>query len=100
MNRFRLTNRARRDVDEIRLYLGREQSPARADTVTDAILDACLRLADTPGMGTALQDVPGWRSYSVKGYLILFRPIPVGVEIERVVHGARDVEAFLGGPQY
>ena len=100
MNRFRLTNRARRDIDEIWLYLGRKQSPDRADAVTDAILDACLRLADTPGMGTALPGMPGWRSYSVNGYLILFRPIPRGIEIERVVHGARDIESFLRGPPY
>jgi plasmid stabilization system protein ParE len=57
-------------------------------------------LADTPGMGTACPGTPDGGATRSKAYLILFRAMRWGFEIERVVHGARDIEAFLGGPQY
>jgi toxin ParE1/3/4 len=38
---------------------------------------------------------PGLRSSSVGNYLILYRPIPEGIAVFRILHGARDLEALL-----
>lgn len=49
-------------------------------------------LSDHPGMGRARPDIAeGMRYFPMKRYLILYRPIPGGVEIVRCVHGARDL---------
>ncbi len=47
-------------------------------------------------MGRARPELPsGLRSFPVGNYLILYRPTDYGVEIVRVVHGSRDIEALF-----
>ena len=49
-------------------------------------------LASQPKMGVARDDVvPGIRCFSFQDYLIFYNPRPFGVEIIRVVHGAREL---------
>lgn len=50
-------------------------------------------------MGVAREDVvTGVRCFSFRDYLIFYMPRPDGVEILRVVHGARELDdLFLGG---
>jgi toxin ParE1/3/4 len=55
------------------------------------------RLASVPGMGSACGWLrPGLPRFTVRPYVIYYSPIPGGVEIERVIHGARDVDALFG----
>jgi len=37
----------------------------------------------------------GLRSFPVGRYVIFYRPIPKGIEIVRVLHGARDLDAIF-----
>lgn len=39
--------------------------------------------------------MPALRSSPVGNYLIFYRPLPDGIEILRVLHGARDIAAIL-----
>jgi plasmid stabilization system protein ParE len=39
------------------------------------------------------------RFWHVRGYLIIYRSEKHPIEIVRVLHGARDVQAILGGQQ-
>ena len=55
-----------------------------------------------PGMGTSYDPghpaLAGLRFLPVsrfKKYLIFYRPIPGGIEVVRVLHGARDIESIL-----
>ncbi|ODT36440.1 MAG: hypothetical protein ABS60_15825 [Microbacterium sp. SCN 71-17] len=60
------------------------------------------RLASMPGMGKLYDcDHPvlaGIRFFPVSRfpkYLVFYRPIPDGIEVVRVLHGAREIEAIL-----
>ena len=49
-----------------------------------------------PGMGPARPDLaPDLRYLPVASYLIFYRPITGGIEVARVIHGARDVLTLL-----
>lgn len=62
----------------------------------DDIEEKCLLLADQPGLGPERPDIAfGLRYFPARRYLILCRERSGGVEIVRVVHGARDVPALL-----
>ena len=100
MSRVAVANRVHRDLDEIWMYIGENRSVRQADAVVDAIVQAFGKIGDNPGVGTERAERAGWRSYAVKGYLIMFSRVGDGVEIHCVVHGARDMTAFLDGPQY
>ena len=55
-----------------------------------------LALASTPGMGRTRDEIAeGLRSFPVGRYVIFYRTIPEGVEIVRVLHGSRDVDALF-----
>jgi toxin ParE1/3/4 len=55
-----------------------------------------LLLADHPGLGPARPDIaPDLRYFPVRRYLILYRQITDGIELVRVVHGARDVPTLM-----
>jgi toxin ParE1/3/4 len=65
-------------------------NPRAADSLLDRIDVACGHLAQHPDMGPARPDLAAELRYFVVGrYLILYRKIAGGVEIVRVVHGAR-----------
>jgi toxin ParE1/3/4 len=60
------------------------------------------RLAGMPGMGTRYQpDEPRYAdllSFPVsrfRMYLVFYRPVPGGIEVLRVLHGARDIHGIL-----
>jgi len=36
-----------------------------------------------------------WRVKGFESYLIFYRPIPEGIEVLRVLHGARDIDRIL-----
>ncbi len=89
MASFKRTARAEEDLIEIWTYIASD-SIAAADRLLERIDDSCARLAENPRMGRARSDLAeGLRHFVVGAYLILYRQIPVGIEIARVVHGAR-----------
>ena len=55
-----------------------------------------MSLASNPGMGRVRNELmEGIRSFAVGRYVIFYRSIPKGIEIVRVLHGARDVAGIL-----
>jgi toxin ParE1/3/4 len=67
-----------------------------ADRLLDTIDDACGRLAKYPQSGPARTDLaPELRSSAIGSYLILYREAADGIEIVRVVHGARRLADLL-----
>jgi toxin ParE1/3/4 len=86
---FVRTARAEDDLVEIWLYIAAD-SPRAADTLLDRIDAACGRLAENPAMGPTRADLAPDLRYGVVGnYLILYHEIADGIEVVRVVHGAR-----------
>ena len=72
-----------------------------ADRFLQSAYSSFQDLARTPHMGRprkfAEVRLRGLRSFRVRGfdnYLIFYRPIPEGIAILHVIHGARDLEQF------
>ena len=58
---------------------------------------ALSNLARFPGMGPARDELlPGLRSYPIGNYVLFYRRAASGVELVRVIHGARELDDFFG----
>ncbi|NBC34220.1 MAG: type II toxin-antitoxin system RelE/ParE family toxin [Alphaproteobacteria bacterium] len=83
------THQAERDIEDLGLYIAQYNRNA-AIKLTDRIEAVCFLLADFPFIGRARPEISDKvRSFPLDNVLILYRPIEGGVEIVRVVHGAR-----------
>lgn len=90
MGRPRFTSDAFGDLEEIVRYLG-ERDPAAATRMTDRLEAECWRLARDPGIGQPRPDLaPNVRFFPVGSYLIFYRESAEGIQVLRVLHGARD----------
>ena len=90
MKQFRVSDVARSDLDEIWLYIAQDDLDA-ADKFIRAIISRFPKLAAMPLIGRQREELsPNLRSFPVSRYVIFYRPIEDGVEIVRVLHGARD----------
>jgi len=83
------------DIDEIWDYIA-EDSVGEADAWVDR-LDAKLRLlAPQPLMGRSRDELsPGVRSLPFGRYVIFYLPLADGIDVVRVLHSARDIEAIF-----
>jgi len=72
-------------------------NPAAAAGFVARLEELAARLAETPGMGRARPDLlPELRSFPLGSYLLFYRPGIDGIEVVRVLHGARDLPALFG----
>lgn len=95
MKRYHVSARAKIDLAQIWSYIARRNRRA-ARNVARGIIDRYRLLARFPGIGQRRDDLrPGIRTFPVGNYLIVYRAISDGVEIVRVLHGARDIGAVL-----
>ncbi len=95
MAKFRLSGPAEHDLDEIWLYIARDD-PNAADRLINAVVEAMALLAENPKMGRARNELgPSLRGIPVGNYLIIYRPMENGVEVVRVMHGARNIQALF-----
>jgi toxin ParE1/3/4 len=78
-------------LDEIWYYIAKDDLDA-ADRFIRAIVSRFAGLASMPNMGTQREELsPGLRSFPLRNYIIFYRPMEKGVEIVRVLHGARNL---------
>lgn len=83
------------DIAEIWDYIA-EDSVAQADAWVDRLDNTLRLLATQPKMGRARDDlIAGIRSYPFGRYIVFYLPLDDGVEVARVLHSARDVDATL-----
>ena len=91
MKQFRVSPAARTDLDEIWFYIAQD-NPAAADKFIHAIVSRFSKFAAMPELGRLREELsPRLRSFPVGRYVIFYRPMENGVEIARVLHGARDL---------
>lgn len=89
------TDRAELDLIEILVHLG-ERSEKAANRFAAALDKACAVHAQFPTLGVACDELSrGLRRFTVEKYAIFFRSIQDGIEIIRVVHGARDFPSLF-----
>jgi len=94
--------RARQDLVDIFRYYAREAGFRVAQRFFAQAEPTFTRLAGMPGMGTHYEhDHPalaGVRFFPVsrfRKYLVFYRSVADGIEIVRVLHGARDIATIL-----
>jgi toxin ParE1/3/4 len=105
-SQIRRTRQVREDIIRIYRYL-RLRSPDAADRVFDAIQQSIKSLVNTPGIGTYWNSsdprLQGLRVVTVRrfmNYLIFFRVVRGGVEVFRVIHGARELQPLIDEIQF
>jgi toxin ParE1/3/4 len=87
--------RASADLAEIWAHIAKD-SVKHADKFAVLIDDHFRALARRPRMGRSRPELAvDLRSFPVGRYVIFYLPRPRGVEIVRVLHGARDIESIL-----
>ena len=83
------TAQADEDLIDIWVYIAQDNSAA-ADHLLDEFEKKFALLAGQPRLGAARSDIaPGLRHFPAGNYLILYRETDDGIEVVRVVHGAR-----------
>lgn len=96
MSRYVVTPQVRADIKEICRYIARDSPPA-ADKIRELFYDKFVFLGQHPLSGQSRPELaPDLRSSCVGSYVVFFRPIADGIQVVRVLHGSRDVEAIFG----
>lgn len=88
------TNKVEEDLIEIWMYIAVD-NPTAADKFLDQIDAKCVLLANNLGIGLRSDIAPELRYFPVTSYLILYREINQGIEVVRVVHGARHLPDII-----
>lgn len=84
---------AETDIVEIWNYIA-DDSVAAADRWVDRLDEQFRVLAMQPAMGRARDELaPGVRSLPFGRYVIFYVPLDDGIDVVRVLHGARDIDA-------
>ncbi len=101
MNNIKKREQAKRDLEEIFVFIGERD----IDTGLDFLLateQTFELLAGMPLLGSArrfksprLRNIRQFPVKSYEDYLIFYIPTDDGVEILRVLHGRRDIEAIF-----
>jgi toxin ParE1/3/4 len=101
-SRYAVRPNADRDLDEQARYYATATSAEVGHRFLVAAHDTFALLATQPNMGWRSRlkrsELQHLRVFRVKGFekmLILYLPLPNGVEILRVVHGSRNLQALL-----
>lgn len=84
---------AETDILEIWDYIA-EDSMVEADRWVDRLDDKLVLWATQPMMGRSRDELaPGVRSLAFGRYVVFYEPLPDGIDVVRVLHGTRDIDA-------
>ena len=93
MSRVTRRPHAEADILDIWGYIA-EDSVVAADRWVDKLDENFALWATQPMMGCARDELsPGIRSLAFGRYVVFFQPLPDGIDVIRVLHGSRDINA-------
>lgn len=96
MRRLVFSPEAEADLIDIATFIARD-NVVRARSFLAELEDRCGGLLDFPDKGRARPELAeGLRSLPHGAYVIFYTPGGAEVRIERILHGARDVEGEFG----
>ena len=101
-----LRERARRDIDEAVEHYLAESGEAVALAFVDALEDTRRRIGELPKSGSPRYahelDIPGLRFQTVGRfpYLVFYLEREADIDVWRVLHGARDIPAWMREPRH
>ena len=80
-----------------------QDNPNAATRVIEAAYATFKTLAANPGLGRPrrfrnpqLRDIRSLHISGFKNYLIFYRPVAGGIQVNHIYHGARDIESLFG----
>jgi toxin ParE1/3/4 len=87
---------ANSDLDDILLYIARD-NPDAALKVVNAIETFCFeKLSDNPQIGSSRDDlIKGLKIFPIYSYLVCYFVRKDHIDIARIVHGAQDYKRLL-----
>ena len=95
MSWVRLSPQVRRDLREIDDYISHDNPDAAARVILN-IREKCQVLSQQPGIGRIRSELlPNLRSFPVDSYVIFYFPMGDGIEVIRILHGARDIQRLF-----
>jgi toxin ParE1/3/4 len=95
MTRVVRTESAKSDLLSIYGYIAADK-PSAADRWVAEVDTTLAVLAQQPFMGEKVDHLaPGMRRHCLGNYLLFYVPIESGIELRRVLHGARRIEDFF-----
>ncbi|HFB66997.1 MAG TPA: type II toxin-antitoxin system RelE/ParE family toxin [Aeromonadales bacterium] len=87
MHEYRLTPKARIDMEAVWLYSLKQWGMQQTERYIDDLTVAFGFLAESPKAGTACENIrAGYRRYPVIRHVIYYRETEYGVEVIRVLH--------------
>lgn len=94
MDRYKLTNKAVEDLNEIWNYTVVKWSEEQADRYYDMLLNSCQDIADNPDLGKKYDGVTtGLFGIKANRHIIFYRKIDnKTIEITRILHGRMDLK--------
>ena len=94
MARFKLTNEAVKDLEEIWIYTYQNWSVEQADRYYNLIIDEIEFLSSNPLSGRSMDYIKeGYRVSKVKSHLVFYKIITnEAIEIIRILHQRMDVK--------
>jgi toxin ParE1/3/4 len=96
MSQVLLTPRAQEDLEEILTYLETQSSQA-TDRFVSRFDERTQLHAAHPLIGAPSEEyAPDLRHFTVWNYAVFYRPLQDGIEIIRIIHGARDMPNIFG----
>lgn len=96
MAEYRLSPAAQADLDGIFDYTVRQWGLKQAERYTQALADACVRLAEAPGQAQDCAYIrAGYRRAAVQRHVIYFRVEDYGIAIIRILHARMDAPRHL-----
>jgi toxin ParE1/3/4 len=101
MARLIVRDDADADIDDIAHFIARDNAEA-GRRFYDAVLHDFRRLVAMPRIGAKrharhpqLKNLRSWPIGGYRNYLILYLALDDGIDVLRIVHGARDVERII-----
>lgn len=97
MARVQIAEQAKADLEDVWQFIGViRQSPTAAHRQVETLHDKFALLANHPLLGEACDHLRlGLRFFTAGSYVIYYTPRDDGIEVERVLHGARDVSSLF-----
>jgi len=91
--KFKITNRAISDLNDIWNYTYETWSPKQADRYYKLLIDEFNFLAANPNVGKSVDYIKsGYRMSVVKSHLVFYRNSGITIEVVRVLHQRMDIE--------
>ncbi len=95
MSRYTISPIAREDIKGIYRHIA-EDKPSAAKKWRQGLYERFRLLAGQPLLGESCPHLrPDLLAFTVGNYVIFYVPTQQGIEIERLLHGAQDIESLF-----